>query len=75
MKKCTYAIFDSPANRTILSYLGIAFEARGGRIYFEWEPSRENFMRLVEALRTLGYAHSDEYAAKVATSFFLNRVA
>jgi len=69
-----YSVIKSPANEMILTMLGVKYEAVGASIVFEWEASGENVRRLASMLMTLGYAHSEPYAYKLAASFFLNRL-
>ena len=70
-----YAIFNSPANRNILSYLGIPYEECGDTIVFEGDPEKD-LRRIADAIIALGYAppFNPAYALSLAGSFFLNRV-
>ena len=69
-----YSVIKSPVNEAILSMLGVEYVVEGSRIVFEWEASGENVKRLASMLMTLGYAHDEPYAYRVAASFFLNRL-
>jgi len=69
-----YSVIKSPVNEAILSMLGVEYVVEGSRIVFEWEASGENVKRLASMLMTLGYAHDEPYAYRIAASFFLNRL-
>ena len=69
-----YLILKSPANEVILSMLNIPYETYDYGIVFDFELNRENLLTLARTIRLLGYAHSDEYALRLAQSFFLNKL-
>jgi len=67
-----FAVINSPANKLVLSYLGLRFSVQGPSLVFEADPS--DLARIARTLRELGYAHDEYEAYRLAASFFQNEV-
>ena len=67
-----FAVINSPANKLVLSYLGLRFSVQGPSLVFEADPS--DLARIARALRELGYARDEGEAYRLASTFFIAEV-